>query len=94
MTQVTMEKDSAFDTGLDNENEPAPQTDTPEPGEAVEEVRSLKSQSKKALDKLVNELELEGWEIDELGKKEKFGKEGDIKQHYNAKMKRTVRVEI
>ena len=63
-------------------------------GEVVEEKRSLKASSKKALDQMVNQLELEDWQISELGKKEKFDKEGAIVTTYTATLTKETSVVI
>lgn len=63
-------------------------------GEVVEEKRSLKASNKKALDKMVDQLELEGWVISELGKKEKFDKEGAIVTTYTAALTKDTSVVV
>lgn len=66
-----------------------------EAGVVVEEKRTLKASDKKALDKMVNRLEAEdGWEVVELGKKEKFGPDGDITMIFSAVLKKDTQVSV
>ena len=59
-----------------------------ENGPLVEESRTIKGYDKKAVDRQVQRLEEEGWEIAEYAKKEKFNAEGEPETTYTAKMKK------
>lgn len=63
------------------QGEPEPTT---VPGDIVKSKITFTSSSKNALDRIVNQHEMAGWDLEQIITNDKVGKEGDIKITYKA----------
>lgn len=69
-----------------------PEGGNQQPGPMVEESRTIKGYSKAAVDRMVSQLEDDGWVIAEYNKKDKFNAEGEPETVFSAKMTKDTHV--